>query len=381
MTQPATAATVRAPFAGESLLSADDGRTYRLRRDGDALWADISGVGARRIPMLTGSHHMQAFWLAGAQPNELIEFPFTYLFDDARWVPRRDVFLVGTEYSKQPSELEPHLHRVSRHRRRAGPRRAHRRAHEPRRRARHRLRGVPRAGGGAPRRQRRSVRGAGRCTRGGADGTIVNPARLPPARSAEVCGQCHGIGCPPERLAARRPRLPPRASRCADGKPILRLASLGTEQLPPPRSPPTPRSPPAATGATAWCACRAASTTASSSRAARSGARSPACPATRCTTAIPTGSSPRERDGNAPARGCHARHRRQRRRRTRTIAPARRDRRVTTAICRTRRGACCARCAATRSRARACRTTSTRGGRTRATCAISIARSAGRPRR
>jgi hypothetical protein len=46
---------------------------------------------------------MEAFWLAGARGNQLVEFPFTWLFEDARWVPRRDVFLVGTEYSELPS--------------------------------------------------------------------------------------------------------------------------------------------------------------------------------------------------------------------------------------------------------------------------------------
>ena len=65
------------PSPASRCVSDDDGRTYRLRRDGDALWADISGVGARRVPMVTGSHHMQAFWLAGARGNELVEFPFT----------------------------------------------------------------------------------------------------------------------------------------------------------------------------------------------------------------------------------------------------------------------------------------------------------------
>src|SRR4051812_6635262 len=59
MTQTATAATVRAPFAGETLRS-DDGHSYHLRRDGDELWVDVSGAGARRVALMTGSHHMQA---------------------------------------------------------------------------------------------------------------------------------------------------------------------------------------------------------------------------------------------------------------------------------------------------------------------------------
>jgi len=225
MTQPATAATVRAPFAGETLRSDDDGRTYRLRRDGDELWADISGVGARRVPMLTGSHHMQAFWLAGRRPNELVEFPFTYLFDDARWVSRRDVFLVGTEYTKRPSVwnricvechatgsvpgLDPRT--TLPHTRVAefgiaceachGPAAAH------------------------VAKNRDPFRRWSLHASGAADGTIVNPARLPPQKSAEVCGQCHGIACPPDGWLERGLAFRPGGSLAAD-KPILRFATL-----------------------------------------------------------------------------------------------------------------------------------------------------------
>ena len=226
MTQPARGAAVRAPFAGETLRSDDDGRTYRLRRDGDTLWADISGVGARRVPMMTGSHHMEAFWLAGARGNQLVEFPFTWLFDDARWVPRRDVFLVGTEYAKQPSTwnricVECHVtggvpgfdakltvpqSRVAElgiaceacH----GPAAAHVAAN------------------------RDPFRRWSLHDSGAADATIVNPARLPPPRSAEVCGQCHGIACPPDGWLQHGLGFRP-GDALADGKPILRLASLG----------------------------------------------------------------------------------------------------------------------------------------------------------
>ena len=98
---------------------------------------------------MTGSHHMQAFWLPGEHGNEQIEFPFTYLFDDRRWVSRRDVFLVGRDYSKDPSSwnricIECHVTGRS-----TPIRPAHRSTNQPRRRARHRLRGVPRTGGAA----------------------------------------------------------------------------------------------------------------------------------------------------------------------------------------------------------------------------------------
>ncbi len=47
----------------------------------------------RRISMVTGSHHMQAFWVPSLVGNGQLSLPFTYLFDDQRWVPRGEVFL------------------------------------------------------------------------------------------------------------------------------------------------------------------------------------------------------------------------------------------------------------------------------------------------
>ncbi|MFI5288752.1 MAG: cytochrome c3 family protein [Polyangia bacterium] len=224
MTQAARASLVLAPFSGET-LTATDGTTYHLRRKDDELWADISGLGPRRITMMTGSHHMQAFWIPGDRGNEQIEFPFTYLLDDQRWVARRDVFLVGCDYTKSPSMWnriciechvtggQPGLDRLTGipesrvaelgiaceacH----GPAAAHARENESpfRRLALH--------------------------DRGAGDPTIINPARLPPKRSAEVCGQCHGIACPPDGwLQTGIPYRP--GQTLAAEKPILELASL-----------------------------------------------------------------------------------------------------------------------------------------------------------
>jgi predicted CXXCH cytochrome family protein len=225
MTQAATAAAVRAPFAGETLTSADDGRRYRLRRDGDELWADISGVGARRITLMTGSHHMQAFWLPSGRGNEQLEFPFTYLFDDRRWVSRRDVFLVGRDYGKEPSRwnricVECHVT--------AGQPRLDPSSGVPTSavaelgiacEACHGPGGAHVAANADPWRRWSLHRGDG------ADTTIVNPARLTAARTSEVCGQCHGIGCPPDGWRQHgigyRPGRP-----LAETKPILQLATM-----------------------------------------------------------------------------------------------------------------------------------------------------------
>ncbi|MCA1664281.1 MAG: hypothetical protein LC659_08445, partial [Myxococcales bacterium] len=225
MTQVASVSTVRAPFAGETLRS-DDGKSYQLRRDGDDLWVDISGVGARRIAMMTGSHHMQAFWLPGDRGNAQIELPFTYLFDDRRWVPRRDVFLVGREYGKEPSTwnricIECHVTR--------GQPRFDARTDVPTSAAAELGIACEACHGPAAQHVAANVSPFRRVALhdgDGVDATIVNPARLPPARASEVCGQCHGIGCPPEswlqsgiRFVAGQPLAP--------SKQILQQATLG----------------------------------------------------------------------------------------------------------------------------------------------------------
>ncbi|HWE31538.1 MAG TPA: multiheme c-type cytochrome, partial [Polyangia bacterium] len=227
MTQPATAHAALAPFAGET-LTADDGRRYRLERRGDELWADISGntgAVARQLGLMTGSHHMQAYWLPDARGNEQVEFPFTYLLDDHRWVARRDVFLVGQEYSKAPSRwnricIECHVT--------GGQPRIDDVSDVPQSRvaelgiaceACHGPAGKHVAANRNPWRRLSLHLGDG------ADATIVNPARLPPERASEVCGQCHGIGCPPQTWTqdgiAYRP-----GQTLKDTKPILELATL-----------------------------------------------------------------------------------------------------------------------------------------------------------
>src|SRR5213594_1266466 len=121
MTQLPSREAVRGKFDHVTLKLGGD--TYRLEQQGDDYWAEMvdpdweytrrgkratyregsssarptEEVNARRvrkrISMLTGSHHMQAHWVASEFGNMQFSFPFTYLFEEQRWVPRNDVFL------------------------------------------------------------------------------------------------------------------------------------------------------------------------------------------------------------------------------------------------------------------------------------------------
>ncbi len=217
MTTLATPETVRGRFAGEVLTSR--GRTYDVGRRGDEFWVDLAdpdwergqrlaghdpdergeapGV-SRRVVMVTGSHHMQTYWVAGRHGNEVYNLPFVFLYEQDRWVPREDVFLrpptagrffavwnnsciechstagkVGFQIAEEvfrSSVAELGIACEACH----GPARAHVEANR------------------SPLRRYRLHLG------GDADPTIVQPARLSQEASAQVCGQCHGVTLPEE---------------------------------------------------------------------------------------------------------------------------------------------------------------------------------------
>ncbi len=147
----------------------------------------------RRISMVTGSHHMQAFWVPSNVGNGQLSLPFTYLFDDHRWVPRGEVFLhpPGGRHQEQVWNVscitchttagQPHALVGGKEIRSQvaemgiaceachGPAEEHVAANQ-----------------NPFRRYWLHLRGRG-------DPTIVNPARLSATRASEVCGQCHSL--------------------------------------------------------------------------------------------------------------------------------------------------------------------------------------------
>jgi hypothetical protein len=209
MTQLATSEAVVGDFDDVTLESA--GYTYRLSRDGDAFFVemvdfewerrrvqmrlDLGDMSSRprskkRIVMTTGSHWMQTYWYASTNGREVLNFPFVYLIEEQRWVPREDVFL-------RPPDAEPmrqiwNDNCLGCHATYGQPRPkkggwdtavaeigiACEACHGP-------------AGEHVEMRRDPMSRYASHLGDGEPDPTIVNPARLPAARSAEVCGQCH----------------------------------------------------------------------------------------------------------------------------------------------------------------------------------------------
>jgi formate-dependent nitrite reductase cytochrome c552 subunit len=204
MTQIASKDSVLGDFDDVNLLA--DGEEYHLDRDGDQFWVEQPDPFAQagstpkrvrsRIVVTTGSHNMQAYWFETGHTRNLGLLPFTWHVEDQKWQTRRSAF-VG------PAS-DPHTTRMgnwniiclkchSTHARPRiltegenegaaftriaefgisceschGPAAEHIAANQnPARRYMQRLSGEP-------------------------DPTIVNPARLDPMLSTQVCGSCH----------------------------------------------------------------------------------------------------------------------------------------------------------------------------------------------
>lgn len=226
MTQVAAPGAVRADFDGVTVsdvhgrpmhLAIRDGR-YRATFD-DPDW-DGRGSAPPRIErdvvMTTGSHQQQLYWYATGQGRLLGQLPGAYLIDEGRWIPRRMAVLhppgdpvfsetghwnsiciachttQGKPRSSSPLGSEPLAAQVvdsttvehgiaceSCH----GPAEAHVLANRnPIRRYQLHLSGRP-------------------------DPSIVQPRRLDPKKSSQVCGQCHGIWEFYDAAAERRANL------------------------------------------------------------------------------------------------------------------------------------------------------------------------------
>jgi cytochrome c554/c'-like protein len=212
MTQVATPETVVADF-DRARVDAVDGRPMFIERRGRELWAefdqpDWDGKGSvpprisRRVVMTTGSHHQQIFWYATGHDRVLGQLPAIQLVAEGRWMPRRSATMhppglslfsesgswngvcvqchttegrpeFSTPYGAEPlfsqkvetKAVEFGISCEACH----GP-------------------GEPHARANASPTRRYVFHLTGR-----ADPTIVQPLRLDPRRSSQVCGQCHSL--------------------------------------------------------------------------------------------------------------------------------------------------------------------------------------------
>jgi hypothetical protein len=208
MTQVATATAAMPDFNHASI--ALRAQTIRLSQRGSELWAqfdDPDSTGSlsssrieRQIVLITGSHHQQAFWYRTDHSRLLGQLPAIYLTSERQWIPRNSAFLrpptganasetgrwnavcINCHTTHGKSKLDAPLTAP-------GPRRADttvaefgigcEACHGP--------------GGGHALANSSPIRRYWLHLTGERDSTIVQPTRLDPRVSSEVCGQCHGV--------------------------------------------------------------------------------------------------------------------------------------------------------------------------------------------
>jgi hypothetical protein len=195
MTQAPHADSVLAPFTGTTPVH--EGRAWALAREGDAFLAQPVApaadgdrpLGPRApVALLTGSHHYQIYWLATEAGLE--QLPLVWHVAEARWAPREAMFLqppgptLPETNRWQTTCIQCHATNGTPEHPDAGATRvaelgiACEACHGP---------------GEAHAAWHRTEESRTEPEPARLSGGLVDPSALAPERSAEVCGQCHGI--------------------------------------------------------------------------------------------------------------------------------------------------------------------------------------------
>lgn len=203
MTQFATPQTVQANFNQVTLtndttrfLLSCEGQELRVRME-RILDSASSGEPApaldTRVSLVTGSHHMQVFWVPAGDGNVQVGFPFTWLIPEQRWVPRNSTFIRPPGFAHQAevwnivcsrchsTAIEPRVDPVQR--------RMDSRAAEL---------GISCEACHGPGESHVAARTAAGPLAPKPDASllaqeIVHPEKIDPVRSAEICGFCHSM--------------------------------------------------------------------------------------------------------------------------------------------------------------------------------------------
>jgi hypothetical protein len=212
MTQVATPETAVADF-DDVTVSAVHGRPMTLQRRGRQLLAEFDDpdstapdrAGARitrPVAMITGSHNQQIYWYATGQNRLLGQLPGAYLIAEKKWIPRRLAVLhpPGDPVFSETGHWNSTC--IACHTTHGKPRFDTPFGSRPpgtqlvdTTTAEHGISCEACHGPGAQhaRLNRSPLRRYGLHLTAVPDPSTVQPQRLDPRRSSEVCGQCHGI--------------------------------------------------------------------------------------------------------------------------------------------------------------------------------------------
>ena len=175
------------------------GEPVLLEWRGDELWTEFRRKGRRPadverpIEQITGSHNLQVLWYSTGEGREIAPLPVCYKIEEAIWLPLTAVFVLPPEFRDPPEPGAWSNSCTMCHATDARPRVDIGRndthigefgisceaCHGP--------------GAGHAEHYRSPLARWGARSGDGDAHAIVNPATLPPARSAEACGQCHSV--------------------------------------------------------------------------------------------------------------------------------------------------------------------------------------------
>ncbi len=210
MTQVATEQSVIGDFDNVQLFA--DGLTVRLFKEDKKFFAEMKQTNPQRtdvfpVVMTTGSHNRQAYWLASSPTSrQPLILPYMFLREEKKWIPRHSGYISPSWLLDRPELAIFHTDSGSWNRiciqchitngRREALDVA---TDDPARRVSGTIvtefgisceachgPGAEHVGA-----NRNPLRRYEQRLSGQNDPTIVNPAKLPHDRSAEVCGQCH----------------------------------------------------------------------------------------------------------------------------------------------------------------------------------------------
>ena len=112
MTQLPVAGAVKADF--DQVTLTNRGVRYELSRRGDEYWvrsqtfsqsgqeSQTTQIEEYPLGLVTGSHHMQVYWVPNGLGNCQIGFPFSWLIPEKRWVPRNSTFIRPPQLEHRP---------------------------------------------------------------------------------------------------------------------------------------------------------------------------------------------------------------------------------------------------------------------------------------
>lgn len=202
MTQIAAPGSVQANFQNVTLTN--DQSRFVLSQKSNEFWVRMEKLPAASgeasgafldvpIGLVTGSHHMQVFWVPDETHNCQIGFPFTWLIPEGRWVPRNSTFLRPPTLKLQSETWnfvcarchatgsEPNLDRSTRtwHTQVGELGISCEACHGPGQRhvtQQIEFQSLPKK----PESQSTNL-------------AIIHPKKIPPARASQICGSCHSM--------------------------------------------------------------------------------------------------------------------------------------------------------------------------------------------